>query len=99
MHLSPNSGLCRRAKSIVGGVLFFEAVIYLIFSSTKANANCFMTVELLNARNASLIGQNLQISGAVVGTTIQFNPDTHDLSFNLANVPGDNTVTCNRTAI
>jgi cytochrome c-type biogenesis protein CcmE len=37
-----------------------------------------------------LVGRNLRISGAVVGNTIQFNPNTHSLTFDIANVPGDN---------
>jgi cytochrome c-type biogenesis protein CcmE len=62
----------------------------LIFSSTKANAEYFMTVNELQAQSASLVGRSLRVSGAVVGSTIQFNPDTHNLTFDIANVPGDN---------
>jgi cytochrome c-type biogenesis protein CcmE len=91
MQTSPNTGTRSRAKFIVGGVLILAAVTYLIFSSTKANAEYFMTVDELHAKSASVVGQSLRISGAVVGSTIQFNPNTHNLSFDIANVPGDNT--------
>jgi cytochrome c-type biogenesis protein CcmE len=90
MKLSMKTGLQGRAKFVLGGIFILAAVIYLIFSSTKANAEYFMTVDELHAKNTSMVGQNLRISGAVVGSTIQFNPDTHDLSFDIANVPGDN---------
>ena len=90
MKLSMKTGLQGRAKFVLGGIFILAAVIYLIFSSTKANAEYFMTVDELHAKNTSMMGQNLRISGAVVGSTIQFNPDTHDLSFDIANVPGDN---------
>jgi cytochrome c-type biogenesis protein CcmE len=33
---------------------------------------------------------NVRISGAVAGETIQFDPTTSELSFEIANVPGDN---------
>jgi cytochrome c-type biogenesis protein CcmE len=79
-----------RGKFIVGGILILAAVIYLIISSTKANAEYFMTVDELNAKGATLVGQNIRISGAVAGNTIRFNPNTNDLSFDIANVPGDN---------
>ena len=80
-----------RTKFIVGGVLIMVAIIYLIYSSTKANAEYFMTVDELQTRTDNLIGRNLRISGAVVGSTIQFDPDTHILTFKIANVPGDNS--------
>jgi cytochrome c-type biogenesis protein CcmE len=92
MQASPNTGLRGRAKFIIGGLLILAAVGYLIFSSTKANAEYFMTVDQLQAKNTNLVGQNLRISGAVVGSTIQYNPDTHNLTFVIANVPGDNAI-------
>jgi len=70
--------------------LILAAVIYLIISSARVNAEYFMTVNELIAKNTSLVGRNLRISGAVIGTTIQYNPDTNILSFDIANVPGDN---------
>jgi cytochrome c-type biogenesis protein CcmE len=90
MQPSQRNGLPSRAKFIIGGLLILAAVVYLIFSSTKANAEYFMTVDDLHAKSDSMVGRSLRISGAVVGTTIQFNPGTHNLTFDIANVPGDN---------
>ena len=90
MQPSTNIGIRGRGKFIVGGLLILAAVVYLIISSTKANAEYFMTVNELQAKGNSLVGQNIRISGAVAGDTIQFNPNTNDLSFEIANVPGDN---------
>ena len=90
MQSSANTGKRSRAKFIVGGSLILVAVVYLIFSSTKANAEYFMTIDELHAKSASLVGRSLRISGAVVGSTIQFNPNTQNLTFDIANVPGDN---------
>jgi cytochrome c-type biogenesis protein CcmE len=83
-------GIQGRAKFIVGGILILAAIIYLIFSSTKANAEYFMTVDELHAKSTSIVGQSLRVSGAVVGSTIQYNPGTNNLTFDIANVPGDN---------
>ena len=90
MQPSTNIGIRGRGKFVVGGLLILAAVVYLIISSTKANAEYFMTVDELQAKGNSLVGQNIRISGAVAGDTIQFNPNTNDLSFEIANVPGDN---------
>ena len=79
-----------RTKFIIGGVLILAAVVYLIASSTQANAEYFMTIDELKAQGQSVIGKNLRVSGAVVGDTIQYDPQTLTLTFDVAHVPGDN---------
>jgi cytochrome c-type biogenesis protein CcmE len=79
-----------RTKFLVGGLLILAAVVYLIVSSTQANAEYFMTINELKAKGPSVVGKNLRVSGAVVGDTIQYDPKTLTLSFDVAHVPGDN---------
>lgn len=79
-----------RMKFIFGGLLILGAVIYLIFSSTQASAEYFMTVDEINAKGAGIVGKNLRLSGAVVGDTIQYDPNSLTLSFEIAHVTGDN---------
>jgi cytochrome c-type biogenesis protein CcmE len=81
-----------KLKFIIGGLLIISAIIYLIVSSTKANAQYFMTIDELNAKKAQLAGRELRISGAVLGDTIQYDPNMLNLSFEVANIPGDNNV-------
>jgi cytochrome c-type biogenesis protein CcmE len=84
----PRSG--SRLKFIIGGTLIIAAIVYLVISSTKANAQYFYTIDELKSRSQSLVGQNVRISGAVVGDSIQYDPQTLALSFRIANVPADN---------
>ena len=91
MQNNLKSGLKGRGKFIIGGLLILAAVIYLIVSATQANAEYFMTVDELKAKGNSLVGRNIRISGAVVGSTIQYDPKTMNLTFEIAQVPGDNT--------
>ncbi len=79
-----------RTKFIVGGVVILAAVVYLIFSSTQANAEYFLTINELKSKGSAVVDKNLRISGAVVGDTIQYDPNTLTLTFEVANVPGDN---------
>jgi len=79
----------RRTKFIVGGMLILAAVVYLIFSATKANAEYFMTVDELKAKGVSTVNQDVRISGAVVGDTIQYDANALTLTFDVAQVPGD----------
>ena len=84
------SGSAGRAKFIVGGLLIVAAIIYLIVSSTRASAQYFLTVDELNTKGSSVIGRDLRVSGAVIGDTIQYDPQTLTLSFEVAHVSGDN---------
>lgn len=79
-----------RLKFIIGGLLIFAAVVYLIISSTQASAQYFLTVEELVTKGDSVAGRDLRISGAVIGDSIQYDPQTLTLTFTIAHVPGDN---------
>ena len=81
-----------RTKFLIGGFLIIAAIVYLIVSSTQANAQYFMTVEELKAKQNQISGRDLRVSGAVIGDTIQYDPQTLTLTFEVANVPGDNKV-------
>jgi len=77
-----------RPKFIIGGVLIIAAIIYLIVSSTQVNAQYFVTVDELRAKGSSAVGQVLRISGAVIGSSISYDPNSLTLTFTIANVPG-----------
>ena len=80
----------QRVKFFLGGALILAAVVYLIFSSTQASAEYFLTVNEVKAKGASVVGKSLRLSGAVLGDTIKYNPDTLALTFDVAHVSGDN---------
>lgn len=80
----------QRTKFLLGGFLILAAVVYLIVSSTQASAEYFMTIQELNAKGQEVVGKNLRVSGAVIGDSIQYDPQTLTLIFTVAHVPGDN---------
>jgi cytochrome c-type biogenesis protein CcmE len=90
MEKSLKTGIQGRGKFIIGGLLILAAIIYLIVSATQANAEYFMTVNELKSKGTAMVGRNLRISGAVIGSTIQYDPQTMNLTFDIAHVPGDN---------
>lgn len=79
-----------RTKFIVGGLLILAAVVYLIVSATQANAEYFLTINELKSKGTAIVDRNLRVSGAVIGDTIQYDPQSLTLTFDVANVPGDN---------
>ena len=78
-------------KFVFGGILILGAVVFLIWSSTAATQEYFLTVDELNAKGSSIVDKNLRVSGAVIGDTIQYDAPSLTLTFEVAHVPGDNS--------
>lgn len=79
----------QRTKFLLGGLLILTAVVYLIASSTQASAEYFMTIDEVKAGGDAIIGKPLRLSGAVIGDTIVYDPQTLTLTFEVAHVPGE----------
>jgi len=82
------SGLGRK-KFLIGGLAILAAVIYLIISSTAAGAQFFFTVDELQTRGVTAVGKPARVSGAVLGDSIQYDPETLTLSFTIVHMPAD----------
>lgn len=76
-------------KFVIGGILILGAVVFLIWTSTAANAEYFLTIDELNAKGSDIVDKNLRVSGAVIGDSIQYDAQNLTLSFEVAHVPGD----------
>lgn len=76
-------------KFVIGGLLILGAVVFLIASATTGSAQYFMTVEELKEKGSEVVDKNLRVSGAVIGDTIQYDPTTLTLTFEVAHVPAD----------
>ena len=86
----PRSG--GRTKFLIGGLLIIAAIIYLIFTTLKSTAQYFYTISEIQAKGASLTGKNVRASGAVLGDSIQYDPKTLTITFEVANVSNDTKV-------
>lgn len=77
-------------KFLIGGFLILAAVAYLIFSSTQASAEYFLTIDELTEKGATVVNKNVRVSGAVLGESITYDADNLRLEFKVAHVTGDN---------
>jgi cytochrome c-type biogenesis protein CcmE len=77
-----------RWKFLLAGVVILGAVAYLLFSSTLLGARYYVTVEEL-INDETMLNKTARVAGAVDGDPV-FNPDTHELTFVVANIPNDN---------
>lgn len=72
-----------RTKFLVGGLVILLAVGYLIVSSFGSSAQYFLTVEELYGKGEAVIGQDVRISGIVIGDSIQYNAQALRLEFDV----------------
>jgi cytochrome c-type biogenesis protein CcmE len=79
-------------KFVIGGILILGAVVVLIWTATTSTSEYFLTIDELHAKGASMVDRNLRVSGAVIGDTIQYDVQNLTLTFEVANVPGDNSI-------
>jgi cytochrome c-type biogenesis protein CcmE len=78
-----------RLKFILAGGLIVAAIALLIGASTGANSQYYLTIQELQSRAAEMNGREVRISGAVLGKTIQYDDKNLVLTFEIANIPGD----------
>jgi len=82
----------KNIRLIIGVGIIVAALLYLVISSTLSQSQYFMTVEELKNGQSELVGKNIRMSGVVLGDTIVYNPQTLELSFSVAQIPGDHKV-------
>ena len=62
-----------RLKFIIGGVVLFAALAYLVVNAMSGNTQLYKTVDEFYADKSRLVGRDLRVAGWVVGDTIQYN--------------------------
>ena len=77
-----------RTKFLVGGLLIIAAIVYLIVSSTQSTSQYYYTIDELG-QGVAAVGENVRISGAVIGESIVYDAEALELRFMAVNVPGD----------
>jgi len=89
-HPTKSKGTPRRSweryKFLAGGGVMLAIVAILVLSGTLAGARYFLSVDTV-VNDASYVGQNVRLTGAVLGDSIQYDAESGDLSFTIAHVP------------
>lgn len=88
-----------RTKLIIGAVLLLAAVVLMVVSATQSTAEFFMTVEELQRSGAERVGENLRVSGAVIGETIAYDSEAGELHFTIAHIPANGEIIESRGGI
>ena len=76
-------------KYLVGGLLILAAMVYLVATAMSQGSQYFLTVGELLAQPEKYKDRPVRISGAVLGPSIVYNPETLELRFTIVDIPGD----------
>ena len=79
-------------KTLIAGLVIAVALIALLIATTRSSTQYFLTVSELQSGETDMTGRNVRMSGVVLGDTIVYDPQTLDLTFEVAQIPGDHRV-------
>jgi cytochrome c-type biogenesis protein CcmE len=79
-------------KTIIAGLVIAVALIVLLIATTRSSTQYFLTVSELQSGETDMTGRNVRMSGVVLGDTIVYDPQTLELVFEVAQIPGDHRV-------
>lgn len=86
--LAERKGANQNLKFILGGALIIALVIVLIVQATVSTGAYYLTVSELNAKGATMVGERVRVSGAVVGDSEDWNAQEITLRFAIADEAG-----------
>ena len=79
-------------KTIIAVLVIAVALVALLIATTRSSTQYFLTVSELQSGETDMTGRNVRMSGVVLGDTIVYDPQTLDLTFEVAQIPGDHRV-------
>lgn len=86
LRLSQERSRGNRVKFLAGGVIILAAMVFLVVSGTMAGAQYYLTVDNI-MDDPAYIGQNVRISGVVLGPSIEYDSQNLIIEFEIANLP------------
>ncbi|NOZ29712.1 MAG: cytochrome c maturation protein CcmE [Chloroflexi bacterium] len=78
----------KRLKFIIGGVVIFAVIVYLIVNAVQTTGAYYMEVHEVRGREAELVGKQLRISGEIVQESVDWDAPNLSLSFSILDQTG-----------
>lgn len=72
-----------QVKFLLGGLVILLAVGYLIVSSFGSSSQFFLTIAELRGKGGNIIGDDVRVSGVVIGDSIRYDTQTLRLEFDV----------------
>ncbi|HVO70850.1 MAG TPA: cytochrome c maturation protein CcmE [Aggregatilineaceae bacterium] len=75
-----------RWKFVIGSMVIFGAIVFLIISQNVSDTSYYMTVGKLLS-DKQYVGQTVRVSGVVIGGTIKYDSARLLIEFQIADIP------------
>lgn len=75
-------------KFAIVGVVLVAAVAFLLVAAVRDNAQFYLTVGEIQARKDELVGKDARVSGIVIPDSIQYDPTSLHLEFDILDPEG-----------
>lgn len=72
-----------QVKFLLGGLVILVAVGFLIVSSFGSSSQFFLTIAELRGKGSNIIGDDVRVSGVVIGDSIRYDTQTLRLEFDV----------------
>jgi cytochrome c-type biogenesis protein CcmE len=79
-------GVCR---FLIGVFMLGSSVSYLNYSIQTSSQDYFLTINEVINEKENMLGKSIRLSGVVIGETIESDEASGQLSFFIADIPGD----------
>ena len=79
-------------RFIVGAVLIAAAVSYLVYAGIRTTSMYYFEIDEFLAQRTAHAGEDLRVKGWVRSGSMQWNPATNDLAFELGRQDGSDPV-------
>ena len=84
--------MLNQRRFIVGAVLIAAAVSYLVYAGIKTTSMYYFEIDEFLARRTAHAGEDLRVKGWVRSGSVQWDPATSSLAFELARKDGSEPV-------
>jgi cytochrome c-type biogenesis protein CcmE len=91
--------MLNQRRFIVGAVLIAAAVSYLVYAGIRTTSVYYFEMDEFVARRAAHAGEDLRVKGWVRAGSVQWDPATNRLAFDLARQDGSEAVPVAYTGI
>lgn len=75
--------MARKGRLWIAAGVIVAALVVLVVNGSKNLTEYYMTIPQFTARHASLVGQNVRISGQLIGKSVRYDPATDLLTFTI----------------
>jgi cytochrome c-type biogenesis protein CcmE len=84
--------MSKKTKMGIGIFILLIGFGYLLFSGMSGSSSYFLSIDEVLASGDDIYGQPLKVSGEIIGSSIDWNPEELQLNFKIRGEEGNQTI-------